>query len=506
MTSRLQIIILVFFLVVTGLSAVAYKHFVLGFPLLATQQEDIWSIEAKIEFEADGSDVTVNFNMLDENPARKVTFAQSIAPDYDFEIKIIKSSKYAQWKAAGLKGPQTLYFREETFFIQKTEFTRNAIPVIDRPIFSGATEKASNRLIKHSQGLSSHRQKIIFILDAVNNKKDEDVALLLQESRGKRRDKVRLAVDLLNLQGIVARSSRGILLDNNKRAQKAQYFVEVFDGRQRTLYDPREVKALSWNEAITLQKANEPLLEIFGGKKSRISFSTLKETRATFNAAVESARREHNALVDFSIYSLPIAEQNTFKLLLLLPLGALVVVILRNLVGIRTSGTFMPILIAMTFLQTSLLAGLALFLVVVGVGLVMRSYLSHLNLLLVPRIASVLVFVIIIYAAVGIASHKLGLIWGSKITFFPMIILAWTIERMSILWDEDGAQEVFIQGAGSLVTASLAYLLMSNTLVADTVFLYPEILLILLSFIISIGSYSGYRLSDLRRFDAMDKF
>ena len=77
---------------------------------------------------------------------------------------------------------------------------------------------------------------------------------------------------------------------------------------------------------------------------------------------------------------------------------------------------------------------------------------------------------------------------------------------MSILWDEEGPHEVFIQGGGSLLTASLAFLLMSNKLVADTIFLYPELLLTLLAFIISIGSYSGYRLSDLRRFESMGKF
>jgi hypothetical protein len=222
--------------------------------------------------------------------------------------------------------------------------------------------------------------------------------------------------------------------------------------------------------------------------------------------AVEQARNHKSWLIDFSIYSLPIEQQSTFKLLLLIPLGALVVVILRNLVGIRTSGTFMPILIAMAFLQTSLFTGLLLFLVVVSIGLFVRSYLTHLNLLLVPRIASVLVIVIIIYAAIGIASHKLGLEWGMKVTFFPMIILSWTIERMSILWDEDGPKEVVIQGGGSLLTASIAYLVMSNSLIADSIFLYPEALLILLAIIIAIGSYSGYRLSDLRRFEPMERY
>ena len=307
------------------------------------------------------------------------------------------------------------------------------------------------------------------------------------------------------MQKIPARLSRGIMLTDNKRKQSALFFLEVHDGKQWLLFDPREETQLSWQDVIIMQQSNEALLEVFGGSGSKFTFSSLKQQRPSFEMAVDAAAQDQSALVDFSIYSLPLAEQNAFKLLLMIPLGALVVVILRNLVGIRTSGTFMPILIALTFLQTSLVTGLALFLIVVGVGLVMRTYMSRLNLLLVPRIASVLVFVIIIYAAIGIASHKLGISWGMQVTFFPMIILSWTIERMSILWDEEGGHEVLIQGGGSLLTATLAYFVMSNAIVSDTIFLYPELLLILLAIIIGIGSYSGYRLSDLRRFEPMQK-
>jgi len=505
-TPRVQMIILVALLTTVGLSAVAYKHLVLGFPLVATQQENIWKIEAKIEFDAIGEEVTVNLNMLDENPARKTTFSKSVAPGYSFKVGTLNATKFAQWNIAKAEGSQTIYLREETFFTGQPTVAAQVSPLISKPRFEGALDEASQRLLAQIDPKASVDKTVLMVLDLVNDTQNDNVSLLLQNTKNNRSAKVGLAADLLRLQRIVARPSRGIMLDANRRKQTAQHFIEVYQDDHWQLYDPREVKAVAWERAIILQTNDEPLLEVYGGKNSRVYFSIQKESRAAFNAAVQAAKRERSALVDFSIYSLPIDEQNTFKLLLLLPLGALVVVILRNLVGIRTSGTFMPVLIALTFLQTNLLTGLTLFLVVVSVGLVIRSYLSHLNLLLVPRIASVLVFVIIIYAAIGIISHKLGLSWGSKITFFPMIILAWTIERMSILWDEDGPHEVLLQGAGSLLTASLAYVLMSNTLVADTIFLYPELLLVLLAFIISIGNYTGYRLSDLRRFDAMEKF
>lgn len=61
--------------------------------------------------------------------------------------------------------------------------------------------------------------------------------------------------------------------------------------------------------------------------------------------------------MDFSLYTLPVHVQNVYKVLLMIPLGALVVVFMRNIIGIRTFGTFMPVLIALAFRETELLWG-----------------------------------------------------------------------------------------------------------------------------------------------------
>jgi len=103
----------------------------------------------------------------------------------------------------------------------------------------------------------------------------------------------------------------------------------------------------------------------------------------------------------------------------------------------------------------------------------------------------------------AIFSYKLGIQESVTITFFPMIILAWTIERMSILWEEDGPKEVMIQGFGSLIVAVLAYFAMKNETISYLTFNFPETLLIILALIVLIGRYSGYRLSELYRFASM---
>lgn len=100
----------------------------------------------------------------------------------------------------------------------------------------------------------------------------------------------------------------------------------------------------------------------------------------------------------------------------------------------------------------------------------------------------------------SVIAYQVGLTEGLKITFFPMIILSWTIERMSILWEEEGAHEVFKQSGGSLFVALIAYMLMTNELVRHLTFNFLGLQLVLMALVLMMGSYTGYRLSELRRF------
>jgi hypothetical protein len=177
--------------------------------------------------------------------------------------------------------------------------------------------------------------------------------------------------------------------------------------------------------------------------------------------------------------------------------------LLRNLVGIKTFGTFMPVLIAISFKWTSLFAGIVLFVLVVSMGLLVRAYMERLKLLLVPRLTAVLIVVVLIMALVSVVSNRLGLEVGLSIALFPMIIMTMTIERVSVAWDERGPGYALKMAAGSLVIASLAYLVMSWPPLEHLIFVFPELLLVLLGLTLILGRYSGYRLTELTRFKAL---
>ena len=121
-------------------------------------------------------------------------------------------------------------------------------------------------------------------------------------------------------------------------------------------------------------------------------------------------------------------------------------------------------------------------------------------MLLVARLGAVIIVVILLMAAMSILSWKLGITQAMTVTFFPMIILAWTIERMSILWEEEGPRDVLKEGGGSLLVATLSYLCMSNPIVEQLTFNFPELMLTLLGIVLLLGQYTGYRLLELQRF------
>ena len=204
--------------------------------------------------------------------------------------------------------------------------------------------------------------------------------------------------------------------------------------------------------------------------------------------------------MEFSLFSLPVQTQNVYRVLLLTPVGAFLIVFMRNVVGFKTFGTFMPILIALAFRETKLLWGMVLFTLVVSLGLAIRFYLEYLKLLLVPRLASVLTIVILLMAVVSLLTHKLGIDRGVSVALFPMVILTMTVERMSLVWEEAGPLEALQQGFGSLLVAALAFAIMSDSVLRHMVFVFPELLLIVLAANLLLGRYTGYRLTELWRF------
>jgi hypothetical protein len=243
------------------------------------------------------------------------------------------------------------------------------------------------------------------------------------------------------------------------------------------------------------------LLVVEGGENSSVTFATTRVQVAADVAAISANHPIFVSLFD----SLPLSERSVFRYIVLIPIGVLIVVIFRNFIGIVTLGTFMPVLLALAFLEIPIILALVMFGTMLAVALVFRFMLSRLHLLVVPRVAACVVVVSLLMLIFSAAGHRVGFATSLQITLFPLIILAWTVERMSLLWDEEGAWVAIKQILGSVVVAWVAFVVMRLHHVQHVLTFFPEVLLIVLAIIMLLGRYTGYRLFELMRFRKVEE-
>ena len=544
MSSRLQIGLVAGFLIILGLGLALYKKIELGFPLLPGERQVVWTLESKVSFkpvrslvespvykgsvngsregaEKDkkqgkdessienqvasarenfkGNPVEISLALPEPEAGWVVLDDHFASSGFGFSVQEQQGDRRARWTRQSLDRTTTLYYKLQVYRADIFDLGGSPIPEIVPPELTPDLLAAMERVVAslREQSSSDNSFTALLLQQLVQDQMDQDTAFLF----GSREEsKLAMVMDVLAYAGIPAQSVKGVFLEDGRRRQQLDTLVEIYDGNHWYVFDPKTAQLGLPENFFVWRRGDASVLDVMGGKSSHLEFAIVANTLPIKSVLFMEQQVKERLLLDFSIYSLPVEQQGVFKGLLLIPVGALVVVLLRLLVGIRTSGTFMPILIALAFIQTTLFAGLAIFLAVVGVGLWIRFYLSRLNLLLVARITAVVIVVILLMAALSIISYKLGFDQLLTVTFFPTIILAWTIERMSIIWEEDGGREVLIQGSGSLIAAVLAYLLMSVDLIEHLTFNFPELMISLLGVVLLLGKYNGYRLVELYRF------
>ena len=248
------------------------------------------------------------------------------------------------------------------------------------------------------------------------------------------------------------------------------------------------------------------MLDLEGGADSVVKFSVLKSVTTSFNLAGKRAKLANDtAAFEASMYNLPVNQQNALKWLMIFPLAILVIAVIRNYIGLSTMGTFTPMLLAMALVKTGLIPGLICFAIIMTIGLLIRALFTRLNLLLVPRISAVVVCVILIIQFMTIIGYRFGSDIAASATFFPIIIMAWIIERASITWEEEGAFNSCREIVFSMIAALATYAVICNETIRYIMFAFNELNLVILFLIMLLGTYTGYRLTELKRFRPLVK-
>lgn len=495
MTSRVPFYLSILLLVAIGITLSMIRHQSYGVPWTPGETRQVWDIEARIEFNAQGKEVKVSLAAPHTQDGFTLVGENASSPGYGISYLTTETGRRAEWSIRQATGPQTIYYKAQ-FLVDPQAKATPILPAqsLSKPTFDGPEEIAAIALIEQANRHSA--DDVTFtreLIKTLNDTENQNAALLLNKI-----SKVDAVQKLLSYQQIANKVVGVIKLEDGRRRQAIQHMNQVWDGQKWVLFNPETGIQPTQPNLLVWDESNISLLDVIGGQNSQVHFTMIAQEVSPQQAT--NSKVEADGLLNLSIHSLPLEEQAMFKTIMLIPIGALIVVFLRVIIGLKTSGTFMPVLIAVAFVQTQLTTGIVGFLLIVGTGLIIRSYLSKLNLLLVARISAVIISVILIISVFTVVAFKIGLTEGLTITFFPMIILSWTIERMSILWEEEGAKEVILQGGGSLLTAVLIYLAMTNAYVQHLTFNFIGLQLVVLAAILLLGTYTGYRITELRRF------
>ena len=493
---------LIITLFLLGSGIFLYRHLMLDVPLTDTETINSWMVESNLRFVADNNTpIKASFNIPYLPPHFAILDEYFVSRSYGVTTNLNGYNRETVWSIRRSHGAQSLYYRA---IFRQTDSDESALPkpsvvksqTLDESQKS-AVETITNQVRQSSADIQTFAQSTVKEL----NKKDGNAKLLVGNEFN---DKgiINATILILNQSKIFAMPVQGIYLNQTSKAD-LKSFLAVFNGKNWIYINPRTGGAGLPKEYLIWQYGNGPLYDVSGGSKSQFSLTVSPTPINALSVAKSRGLQSDSQLLRFSLLQLPVNVQATYKILLTVPIGAFIILILRNFIGIKTFGTFMPVLIALAFRETHVIWGISLFIIIISFGLLARFYLDQLRLLLVPRLAAILTVVILLMIFISVVSQNLGLDAGMSVALFPMIILTMTIERMCITWDERGAGEAIKSGVGSLFAAVISYWAMSYEPLQYLIFAFPELLLVLVSLILWFGQYRGYRLFELKRFKAL---
>jgi len=510
--------------IVTGLLLLALgtgvfltKAFVYELPLAPTELRGSWLLELRINVRGEGRRGSVRALLPAADEGQAIFDERSSSGRLEFSERDTAAGRVGVW-TGWLEDIQEIVYE---FRVQTSAVTAVV------PAAAAASEPP--RSVRHEYGqptsqFPSSAPEVAALLESLDLPSPRDLAarirtvyafvshevatvpsagrdalLTLAQREGSPEGKERLLVTLLRAAGVPARNVRGLELREGT-APEERIWSEAYAGDQwvpmSTVLDFFETRPEAF---LVVGSGDHPLVEATGvravGHRYRSRREHLRPDEIANLLAPDS-----DLLAWISLYRLPLPTQAALRMLLLLPVGALIVALFRNVVGVPTYGTFMPVLIAFAIRGFSIGQGLALVAFVLAVGVGGRLALERLRLLMVPRLSILLCLVVLSVTVLALIGHDTDTRDLFAGVLFPIVILTMLIERISITLAEEGVREAIFRSTFSVLVAVAIYPVFRSARAEYLMFSFPELVICAMGILVWIGGYTGYRLADLVRF------
>lgn len=506
-------------LVALGSLVVLWKAIVLETPLLPSAEGDLWQVELGASVRGEGERGSVTLALPVSRPGQRIFGDDAQGDGLDVTRRKLEDGREAVF-AGRIEGVKRVAYRFRARRYQNDVRLPvgplvGALPEGDAPNPVGSTHSdeaqretpAAFSLLYDELDLPpasdfAGRVRSLYAFATheitLSPTAGDDPLLALREREANAFGKELLLCELLRGAGATARVVRGLELGEGRAHERT--WTEVWNGEHwfgmSASLDffgevPRTLLAVSTGA--------DPLVEATGVVSLGRAYHALRVplTEAELGALAAPSDPWFSRL---SLYGLPLATQSALRLLLLLPLGVLAIAILRNIIGVPGYGTFMPMLLALALAATELTMGLILIVVVLGIGIIGRMMIERLHLLLVPRLGIILCLVVMAIAVLALLGRGFDRSYLYTGGLFPIVILAMLVERFSIKAAEEGLRTALLYAGYSIGVAVMLFPIFRSAEASHLMFGFPELVLVVMGFLVWTGGYTGYRVSDWLRF------
>ncbi len=498
----------------------AYKLYVLDYPLAGLIPTISYKVDVNIDTTGHGDDISVSTFLPRSDSRQHISEEENASGLFNLSIENNPLNRIARWKAESVQGRQSLRY---SYSVEAKHF-RYAIPsemaippsypedlqhyLQEEPgiqVNDPLIEETLQQLFPNGSGTLLNAVTTIHrhLQDNFENKNfsgftDAITALKLGEASCN--GKSRLFLALARKLNIPARLVGGLIMQSGSKRTSHQW-VELYIAGHWVPFDTindhfADIPA----NYLTLYYGDLVLFKHTSNINFNYSFNMIKRLVPKREALESLDQSGFNIFNLYTIFEQVGIPQELLKIILMIPLGALVVVIFRNVIGIQTFGTFLPALIAAAARETGLLWGAIGFVLIILISSAVRKLLDWLQLLHSPKMAIMLSTVVIVMMAMTVISVHFGMFALAHVSLFPIAILAITAERFAIIESEQGSLEAFRITAWTLLVISACYVVMDSLFLQSMILAFPELLLVVIALNLWLGKWVGMRVTEFIRF------
>ncbi|WP_242360903.1 7TM domain-containing protein [Anaeromyxobacter sp. SG17] len=307
--------------------------------------------------------------------------------------------------------------------------------------------------------------------------------------------KSRLFVALARATGIPARLVGGLILEPGVKRTSHQWVEAYVSGHWIPFCPTNDHFAELPERYLSLYYGDEVLFR----HTSDVNFDYRFDTRTQLVPSPR-AKASFTFLDVWGLFDRLKLPFSLLRTILMLPIGALLTVLFRNVVGMPTFGTFLPALLAAAAGETGAGYGALAVLIVVAAVATARWAVARLELLHSPTLAILLSAVVVTLVGTSMLAERLGVAGLTHVTMFPLAVLAICAERFYLSLTEHGPRAAGKELGGTLVVMLACYVVMNSLALQVLVIGFPEVLLLAVAANVYLGRWVGMRLSEYRRF------